>query len=121
MFRKKTTLLQVRCSPEEKAEWEAKAKAQGVTVSELVRATFSGDPIRSQPIAPRRRDYTPIDPNLLRQIAGIGNNLNQLARWANKLGGIVGVEVIANLIGLEQSVKKLTAEVRGDNHVDEGF
>jgi|AYRH01.1.fsa_nt_gi hypothetical protein len=121
MSKKKTALLQVRCTPAEKAEWEAKADAHGATVSELVRATFSGEPLRTKPIAKRRRDYTSVDPALLRQLAGIANNLNQLAKWANKRGGVDAVETISHLIDLERSVNQLADEMKGAPDADEGI
>ncbi|WP_445327204.1 plasmid mobilization relaxosome protein MobC [Yoonia sp. GPGPB17] len=32
----------------------------------------------------RRHQLRRVDPDLLRQLARLGNNLNQLARWANR-------------------------------------
>ena len=49
-----------------------------------------------------------------RQIARIGNNLNQLARWANTDAAAVEVvEVIANLVSFERSVRAV-ARFDGD-------
>ena len=42
------------------------------------------------------------------QVARIGNNLNQLARWANThKGAIEAVEVIGRLVGIERALTVL--------------
>ncbi len=43
------------------------------------------------------------------QVARIGNNLNQIARWANThKGAIEAVEVIGHLIAIERGLAALT-------------
>ena len=43
----------------------------------------------------------------IRQVARIGNNLNQLARWANTHGAAVeAVSVIANLVSFEGATQR---------------
>lgn len=60
----------------------------------------------------RSAQVPPVDPALLRQLAGIGNNINQIARSVNaKLTPIESVEVIARLTAIE----------RGLNELREGF
>lgn len=52
-----------------------------------------------------------VDPNLLRQLAGIGNNLNQIARIVNQKAKtdtpLDRVAVITALVGIEQELKRL--------------
>ena len=49
-----------------------------------------------------------------RQVGRIGNNLNQLARWANRHASAVeAVEVIANLVAFERELRKV-ARIGGD-------
>jgi len=51
----------------------------------------------------------PVDPALLRQLAGIGNNLNQVARKVNtqEWSGSDRVHVIAALAAIERELKGL--------------
>lgn len=52
-----------------------------------------------------------VDPELLRQLAGIGNNLNQIARRVNtaEWGAADRVQVIAALAGIERELAGLRA------------
>ncbi len=52
-----------------------------------------------------------VDPELLRQLAGIGNNLNQIARRVNtaEWGAADRVQVIAALAGIERELATLRA------------
>lgn len=83
-----TQLVNVRVSPGEAARWSAAAAAAGLSRSDWVRLRVAGpDEVTGRP-APRRRALgrgraIPADPALIAQLARIGNNLNQLARWAN--------------------------------------
>lgn len=56
----------------------------------------------------------PVDPALLRQLAGIGNNLNQLARRVNTgdWGASDRVQVVAALNAIERELAALRAENR---------
>lgn len=67
-------LLTVKIDPKDKARWQELAAAHGVSLSELIRVRLDGTP-------PSRRRSA--DPRLLRQLAGIGNNLNRIARRLN--------------------------------------
>lgn len=83
-----TQLVNVRVSPGEAARWSAAAAAAGLSRSDWVRLRVAGpDEVTGRP-APRRRGLprghtVRADPALIAQLARIGNNLNQLARWAN--------------------------------------
>jgi hypothetical protein len=65
--------LKLRVSREEKAAIIAKAEAQGQTVTDFLR----------QRALDYRLRQTPLEKERVRQLARIGVNLNQLARWAN--------------------------------------
>lgn len=60
----------------------------------------------------RRNSPVDIDPGLLRQLAGLGNNLNQLARLANGKGmnTLDAVEIIQNLNEIQISLAKLRSD-----------
>lgn len=48
-----------------------------------------------------------ISPALLRQLAGMGNNLNQIARQVNAGGGHDSVQVIAALMAIDAGLERL--------------
>lgn len=70
--KQRTARIELRCAPEERSEWEALARRAGCSLSSYIRRSLG----KSLPSASA-------DPVLIRQLAGIGNNLNQLTRWAN--------------------------------------
>jgi uncharacterized protein (DUF1778 family) len=65
--------LKLRVSRKEKAAIVAKAEAQGQTVTDFLR----------QRALDYRLRQTPLEKERVHQLARIGVNLNQLARWAN--------------------------------------
>ncbi len=70
--------IEIRTTAEEKLRWQALAGNKGVSLSALVRSLLDGQRLR------KRREPPKVDPVLLRDLARIGNNLNQLARAANR-------------------------------------
>lgn len=48
-----------------------------------------------------------IDPALLRQLAGIGNNINQIARRLNQVKNTEKIDVLALLLDLERELNNL--------------
>lgn len=81
----RATFVKVRCTDDERQVWQAKAEAEGVTVADLLRRGAdmpTGKP-KQRPVI---RRTTEADPALIRQLAAIGNNLNQLARAVNQFG-----------------------------------
>lgn len=74
-------LPKVRATQAELAAVEARCAASGLPMSEFVRAQMlNGAVIQRQPLA---------DKALVRSLAAIGNNLNQIARKANTTGEIL--------------------------------
>lgn len=56
-----------------------------------------------------------VDPLLLRQLVGIGNNLNQIARSANRKGEPLDrVQIVAALNGIEREIAALRQEYTTD-------
>ena len=75
--------VKIRASEAERAEWHAKARSAGLTLSDL------------------ERERT-------REVGRIGANLNQIARWANThKGAVEAVEVIGHLIAIERALAAL--------------
>ena len=71
----RTVWVKVRASEAERAEWHAKARSAGLTLSDLVRRSVG-----------RARTWTighvEVDRERTRELARVGNNLNQIARPA---------------------------------------
>ena len=89
--------IKMRVTPEEKKDITAKAEVQGQTVTDFIR----------QRALDYRLRQTPIEKERLLQLARIGVNLNQLARWANQHKNRADtVEVLAALMSLERAVKE---------------
>ncbi|MXW38213.1 MAG: MobC family plasmid mobilization relaxosome protein [Acidobacteria bacterium] len=108
MAERRTVRAHVRLSPAELAAWRAKAAAVGVPLSELLRQAMA-----------RTRTWTAADAAVererTRQVVRVGNNLNQLARWANTHASEAGaVEVAARLVSVERSLLAL-ARFAGDD------
>ncbi|WP_051258077.1 MobC family plasmid mobilization relaxosome protein [Desulfovibrio cuneatus] len=92
----RTAWLKLRVTSAEKEAIAAKAAAQGQTVTDFIRQ--------------RALDYhlrqTPLEREHVRQLARIGANLNQLARWANTFKNRAEVvQVLAALWSMEQSLQ----------------
>jgi hypothetical protein len=97
----KTNHIGIRATDNEKLDWELKAHACGLKTSQLARyllnkySTGHVDDRRSR-----------IEFNL--QVARIGNNLNQIARWANThKGAAEATQVITSLARIESALLAL--------------
>ena len=98
---RRNTFLSVRLTAAEQAAWKAKAAAAGRSPSELVREAMR-----------RTRTWTAsaaaVERERALQAARIGNNLNQIARWANThKDAAEAVEVIAHLAAIERELGEL--------------
>ena len=71
----KTARFEIRCSPEDLEGWRCTAEEHGLSLAKYNRACLNHEPVLSRTMK--------ADPALVRQLAAIGNNLNQLTRWAN--------------------------------------
>lgn len=92
----RTALVKLRVTPAEKEAITAKAGAQGQTVTDFIR----------QRALDYRLRQTPLEKEHVRQLARIGTNLNQLARWVNihKSRAKV-IDVLVALVSLERELK----------------
>jgi len=85
----------MRVTPDEKRLIESKASAQGQTVTDVLRQRALDYRLRQSPLEKER----------IRQLARIGSNMNQIARWANTYKKRAeAVEVITRLILLEREL-----------------
>ena len=102
MTDRRTAIVTARVSAVELADWRAKAKAAGVPLSALLREAMTRTRTWTAPAVEVERERTS-------QIARIGSNLNQIARWANThKEAIEAVEVIAHLIAIERALAALS-------------
>ena len=99
--RRRTVMVAARVTPEEHAAWQAKAKAAGVSPSRLLRQSMAQTRTWTTAAAEVERERT-------RQIARVGNNLNQIARWANTHASPMdAIEMIACLVHIAWTLDKL--------------
>ena len=92
----RTALVKLRVTPAEKDAITAKADSQGQTVTDFIR----------QRALDYRLRQTPLEKDRVRQLARIGVNLNQLARWVNiHKGRAEVIDVLVALVSLERELK----------------
>ena len=99
MAERREVWLKVRTTQTERARWRAKAEAAGLSLSALVRRAL----VRTQTWTVANTD---VARRRNRELARIGVNLNQIARWANThKSAAEAVEVIAHLAALARDVR----------------
>ena len=97
----RTAVVRARVTPAEHADWQAKAEAAGVSPSRLLRQAMARTRTWTSAAAEVERERT-------RQIARVGNNLNQIARWANTHAAPMdAVEMIAYLLHIARTLDKV--------------
>lgn len=63
---------------------------------------------------PRSRKVPDVDPALLRQLASIGNNLNQIARTLNQKSALERIQLISMLTSIQRELDKIREEHSSD-------
>ena len=116
----KITTVSVRIDKPTAAEWRERAAASGLSVSDWIRGAVDANQQTNLPTPQRRpvrvRDTSnDADPALMRQLAGMSNNLNQIARALNecRLAGssVQLVEVLALLRSIEAEAAHLLPQL----------
>ena len=107
----KTNHIGIRATDNEKLDWELKAHTEGLKVSQLARRLLNNYS-NSHGLGKRSRSCKVRDEQsrreFIRQVARIGNNLNQIARWANTYKGAAeATQVIASLARIESALLQL--------------
>jgi hypothetical protein len=98
----RTNTVAVRLTDDEKLDWDLKAHAAGLSISQLVRQAM--ERVRITNVGDRA-----IQIERTRQISKIGNNLNQIARWVNRYKTTANtVEVVTHLIAIEIALMALS-------------
>lgn len=106
---KRELILRVRCKPTELARWQLIAKSRDETLSSMVRRLLDCTPPK------QRAQIPPVDASLLRQVAMVGNNLNQIAKVINEARVIDAHadarDVLGHLVIIERILRQLVREV----------
>ena len=96
--------VKIRASDTERAAWHAKARAAGLSLSDLVRRSVGR--VRTWTVA-----HTELERERTRELERIGSNLNQIARWANTYREAAdALEVVAHLAAIERALEALTVD-----------
>ena len=106
---KKTTTTTVRMTTDEKALLKEKADALDIGMSTFLKKAGFDYEIKLKP----RIVYKESDPALIRQVAWIGSNLNQIAHRLNAMG-FAGSERLTLAILLEDISDQLRRIQNGD-------
>lgn len=101
-------MLRVRCSSAEYQRWQALAASHDGTLSSMVRGLLEGVP----PLRQRRTPTT--DPQLIRQVAMLSNNMNQIARAVNA-AHVAGakasaIDILSALASIDRQIRRLLDE-----------
>jgi len=102
--------VKVKVWQHERDAWYRAADAEGLSLADLIRKRM-GDARLSLERKPKPVPVKRVDPELIRELGRIGNNLNQVARWANYYKADAdGDQVLALLLAIERDL----AEIRAD-------
>lgn len=93
--------IEIRSTAEEKAAWKQLAESHGLTLSDLIRSLLKDQ-------KPGKRRASPkTDPVLIRELARIGNNLNQIAHHANSHRPPTATALLVRLIEIDRELSAL--------------
>lgn len=108
----KTRVTRVRLSESQYQALKAAAEAEHITYSNYLRKLLDIAPTKIPP--PRRQRLThQADPALLVALARIGNNLNQIGRWANTYKSTAdALEILSALSTIELALDTLIQSQR---------
>lgn len=103
--------IQIRVSDDELEE--IKARAGNIDTSTFLRTLALDQPI-AQPPNPSREIIHKCDPDLIREVNRIGNNINQIARHLNE-GEKLSNAVMIALLNLQTSLDETLQRVMKDD------
>ncbi len=103
MVEKKDTYIKIRLTKAEKEEWQEKAVRAGLSLSNLIRQSMN-----------KTQTWTAPDRKLIseqtREISRLGNNLNQIAKWANTYKSTAeAIEIIECLREIEKKLEVISS------------
>ena len=98
---KRRAVLHVRTTEEEAAKWRGKARLAGLTTSELLRRAMRRTRVWTAEAADEQRA-------LVREVARIGANVNQIARWVNTYKDNADTaRVLVHLVAIQRELTEL--------------
>lgn len=103
--------IQIRVTDEELQE--IKERAGNVSTSTFLRQLALDQPI-AQPPTPSKEVIHKCDPDLIREVNHIGNNINQIARHLNE-GNKLSNAVMIALLNLQTSLDETVQRVMTDD------
>lgn len=115
---RRAEIVKLRLRPDEADAWRDEASELGTTLSNLIRSRMGvAQRSRNKPLR-KRGPVAKADPQLIAALARVGNNLNQIARWANTHKGMADAnQVNQHLIAIERillSYRPHGAELQDD-------
>lgn len=102
--------VHVKVSEFERSEWQRLAEKFGASVSDLIRFSVGGAELTNREV-PKEIPVKRVDPELIRELGRIGNNLNQVGRWANTYKADAdAAQILGALIALERELSAIRAD-----------
>ena len=99
-------MVTLRVDAATRDDWQARARAAGLSLGDWLRVQVSGVS-GGRHVAPRRKPPPLADPKLLAAMSRIGNNLNQIARAANRQQWPGEIDLLHRLINIHRALKNL--------------
>lgn len=107
----RATSLRIRLHAEEKDLLRLNAGIQGLSIADYIRQNCLSFHLRKSPMEKER----------LRQLARIGVNLNQIAKWANiHKRAVEAIEILTALSSLEREIGAFMASEKSEAEKTEG-
>ena len=96
---KRSVWVKIRARESERTEWHTKARRAGLSLSALVRRAI--ERTQTWTVA-----HSEVERARVVELARIGNNLNQIARWVNThKARAEAVQVVAHLLALRREIR----------------
>lgn len=101
--------IKIRVTAEEKTALRHKAASQAQTLTDFIR----------QRCLHYRLRQTPLEKQMIRQLAALGSNLNQIARWVNTYKSQTdALQILACLMDIEQALTDILTNTSDDYEDD---
>lgn len=115
----RSKVLKIRLTQSEFESFQQAASDVDLPMSDLARTMICG--VKPETERRRRFVFHPVDPALVRQVAAIGNNLNQLCGWVNSKSETVPASaILARLIAVERALSDVVATQTHESPPDAG-
>jgi hypothetical protein len=113
----RTEVIKIRVTPEEKEKLRAISDRERITLARLIRDAVLEEAEKRSHARIKKVIVHAADPELIRQVARIGNNINQIARALNMLVQVSGassaeaIGLLSGLVSIERDLKELVESV----------